>query len=429
VTATTTFQQCPQCHSRALARVNSDPPWCTECEWNLAQWQKPQAEHWQKRSGVRRWARVLRDRRRAFAMNQRLLRELRGGLPDKPSLTRAGVILAAASALLLIFDIALLVGGTFLLVTGTWPLRLLAVIMILTGYECRLRFPKIERHSEVSRDEAPNLWAAVDQARAALGAPAIDRLVISSEYNAWCGHTGFRRRTVLGLGLPLWGALSPAGRQALLGHELGHLVNGDPATSFATQPALTTFATLAEVFDPDDLVDADNVIHELLATIVAYLVYWPVHRVCRGAQKVLRRIAAEDHQRAEIYADALGVRLGGSDGAEEVDRALLFEDAVMIALRRAAADSADPQVWRAEAAAALAERTTDLVVAEQRSMRYETRWFADHPPSGLRVRLIRSWPRTRPTVPIDTRAMAAIDRELARSYKTAQRAILNGALD
>jgi heat shock protein HtpX len=416
VTVVDAVQECPDCGSTALARLRTDPPWCTKCKWNLAQWPEPK-----KKRGRRG---IARDRKRAFELNRRLLAELEGAQPSRPRRTRAAALLAGASAALLVFDLALLLGGVYLLINAIVPLKILAVFMILVAVECRIRFDRVgDRWDGVSRQELPGLWSVIDEAQVALGAPRVDTLIITNEFNASCARSGIRRRVVLTIGLPLWGVLSADARQALLGHELGHLVNGDPTTAFATQPALNTFASLAEIFDPRDMIDSQNAVAEFFGTLLAYAVFLPLHLVCNWAQTALIRVAAQDHQRAEVYADALSVKLGGTAGATELTQVLLFETGVLDALRRSAAASDDPQIWRAAVGEATAACAAHARVAEQRSMRYGVSRYRSHPPDGLRSRLVRSWPRADPAIPVPAEKLATADRELARQYKSAQRAI------
>ncbi|MEU4592838.1 hypothetical protein [Micromonospora aurantiaca (nom. illeg.)] len=47
-----------------------------------------------------------------------------------------------------------------------------------------------------------------------------------------------------------WGALNGPARVALLGHELGHFVNGDVRRGPVTQPALTMLGNAADLFRP-----------------------------------------------------------------------------------------------------------------------------------------------------------------------------------
>ena len=160
----------------------------------------------------------------------------------------------------------------------------------------------------------------------------------------------------------------------------------------------------------------------MLATIFAHAIFVPLHLVCRGAQRALWRVAAQDHQRCEIYADALAVRLGGTRGAAELAHVLLFRDPVVRALREVADTSADPQVWQAEVARTLSRRRRPASSPNSGRCAYDVSAYASHPPSGLRSRLVRSWPSTAPAIRIPVEAMAAADRDLGRRYTSARRA-------
>lgn len=417
---TSQAQRCPQC-AGPLARLAEEPPWCPQCEWNLETLQlrgKPPPRG------------AVRTRARAFALNQALLAELSGTLPQRPATTRVRAILLAASAALLAFDLALLVGGGYLLVAGIGAMHLVGFLLLLIGLECRIRVPRWEpKVVRVSRAEAPRLFSIIDQACAALGGPRIERLYVTATWQASCGRSGLRGRTVLVIGLPLWASLTPNGRMALLGHELGHLVNGDPTTAFVTQPALTTFRRLAAVFNPQELFSRYGTYWQYLAAPLVLAVFWPVYVVCRRADRLLSRTAARDHQRAEAFADALGMRLGGKSGALELGQVLLFAGTARIAVREAArAGSSDPADWQQAVAAAIAERLPDTRSAEQISLRYEVSAFASHPPTGLRHRLIASWPDMEPVIPVSRESFDAADAELASHYARVRKAVVNAPL-
>ena len=351
-------------------------------------------------------------------------------LPGRPRPTRTRVLLTCASAALLLFDIALISGGAYLLFGGYWWHKIIGGLLILIGIECRPRFYKLDiAYEAVSKEEAPQLWALVEAVGAAVGAPEIHSLAVTDEFNAWCGRTGVRRRVVLALGLPLWGALSPAGRQALLGHEMGHLVNGDPTTAFTTQPAMTTFGRLAQILEPGALVSRRDPLLTLITAVVAYSVFFPVSRLCRWVHVVLLRIGARDRQRAEAYADALAANLGGSAAVDELIRVLVLADSVATAVGRAASrGAADPDTWRASASQVLALPERAMLVAEQATLRYDASPYAHHPPSGLRLRLARSWPDREAAMPIPVDQFAAADVPLAPYFQRAQRALKNRAV-
>ncbi len=139
----------------------------------------------------------------------------------------------------------------------------------------------------------------MDQASDALGAPRVRLRLVSDDFNAWCSRVGARQRPTLCIGIRLWAALSPDGRLALLGHELGHLVNGDPTRGFRTQPATTTFGRLAVLFDPR------RQVHPHLAwpyAMAMKIVLMPFHLIFRELHIVTYRIASQDQRKAEVYA-------------------------------------------------------------------------------------------------------------------------------
>ena len=420
--------RCPECGNERLARSERQPPWCPACEWNLGDWAPPARVKRRRRQRT-----ILRARQEAFAINAALLAELQGRIPDRPVTTRTRAVLTAISIAVGAFDLALLAAGVFAIVAGNWPARIFGLLAVVIALECRPRLPRIdEGFGQLGRADAPALYQVLDEAADALGAPRVDVLVLNDEYNAFCGRSGLRRRVVLGLGLPLWGALSPAGRQALLGHELGHLVNGDPGRNLLTQPALLTFARLADVFDPAKATGRGfNPARDLAVQLLAYPLIGPVHLLCRWLDERVARIAARDHQRAEVYADALAVRLGGQDGAEELMRALVFQRAVWFAVRAAAGEgSADPAEWQRAAAAAVGDRpAAEERLREQESLRYDVARQGTHPPSGLRLRLVRAWPDPATPVPVPVEAMASADAQLSRRYESVRRALLNQTFD
>jgi Zn-dependent protease with chaperone function len=423
VTTAEVVARCPECGSGELAGHERPPSWCPTCEWNLGAWPTPKIKSRRRRRAV------LRNRAAAFAINAALLDELRGHRPDRPTATRARVVLAAASVALALVDVALVVLGVLALVYGNLPLRVVGLLAVLIGIECRPRIPRLDlTYGQITRRDAPEFYRLLDEAADALGAPHVDAVLLDDDFNAFCGRSGVRRRVVLGLGLPLWGALSPAGRQALLGHELGHLVNGDPGRGFLTQVGVTTFARLADIFDPRKMVGSgQNWVIDLIGNLVAYPLFGPFHLVCRWASDRVVRVAARDHQRAEVYADALAVRLGGTDGAEELARMLVYERAVWFAVRRVAAEgSADPAAWSAAALAAIsAQPPGEDRLREQESLRREASLYRTHPPAGLRLRLVRSWPDAVPDRPPPTARFAAADAEVGRRFETVRRALIN----
>ena len=411
---------CPQCGGK-LVRPTHSPVWCRECEWNLEAFPPPR----------RRKATVV-DRvshRIAFRLNRALLDDLTQAPPARPTWNRVRIFLVAASLLLTAASLSMIVGGVLLLFGHQFGLRVVGFFMLLIGLEIRPRLGRWRVEVGVlSRTEAPHLFALVDEIADELGAPRIGTLAVHEHWNASCGRRGLRREPTLVIGLPLWSALSPAGRTALLGHELGHLVNRDATRGLVTQSALTTFARIAALFFPRYLVRtrfARLGLASWLGGYVVGIVFTPIYYLATWTQVGLWSIASRDHQRAEIYADVVGLKLAGTAGAMELLDTLLFHETVRTAVARSARRGDPVDAWHENAVTARAEALGRARVAEQSSLRREASLFGSHPPSGLRRRLVSSWPSATAGPLVASDHWLPIDDELSERYKRVRRALSN----
>lgn len=136
------------------------------------------------------------------------------------------VLVAAAAAVAFSGGAALLLLLKFakVLVFLAWPLW----AMVRNGVQALfVRLPPPQGR-EITRDEAPALFAALDDLRARLRGPRFHRVLIVDELNAAVvqrpafGLVGWPRNHLL-LGLPLLDAMDPAEAMAVVAHEYGHL--------------------------------------------------------------------------------------------------------------------------------------------------------------------------------------------------------------
>jgi hypothetical protein len=89
------------------------------------------------------------------------------------------------------------------------------------------------------RENFPVLHTLVNDVAQELGGQPITHIIVNDDFNAAYGVVGWRRVPVLWIGLPLWMALRPQERLALLGHEIAHGVNRDGTRSFIVRSALS----------------------------------------------------------------------------------------------------------------------------------------------------------------------------------------------
>jgi Zn-dependent protease with chaperone function len=125
-----------------------------------------------------------------------------------------------------------LIGLIFLRQTLIFNLSLKLVIplLLLAGVALRALWVQVPTPEgiELKRDEAPRLFAFIDEVQRAINGPKVDEVRVNDEFNASIsqiprlGIFGWQRN-YLTLGLPLLEALTTDEFRAVLAHEMGHL--------------------------------------------------------------------------------------------------------------------------------------------------------------------------------------------------------------
>jgi Zn-dependent protease with chaperone function len=114
--------------------------------------------------------------------------------------------------------------GAFIVLKVALPFMVLAWMI---GKSLWVRFVPPDG-LEITRAEAPELFAEIDRVRTAMRAPRVHRVLITDEYNAGVnqhprlGILGWYR-VYLALGLPLMGSMPLDEFRAVLAHEFGHV--------------------------------------------------------------------------------------------------------------------------------------------------------------------------------------------------------------
>ncbi|MFJ8578522.1 M48 family metallopeptidase [Micromonospora sp. NPDC093277] len=419
ITTTAGTGACPECGTPTVS-VREAMPWCTRCEWNLDSYDRA---HQAPEFG---WSWVDR---RTHRLATRLTRQQFAALVERPlesaGLGLAGTLTVVVSLLLLAGVLALAVLGVWLLFAYPFPnfAILFGLALIGLAVALRPRFGRIDPDLEVlSRDEAPELHALVEEVATAIGAPVPHVIGVDSHINAYATAVGLRRRRVLCLGLPLWGALDGQERVALLGHELGHFVNGDVRRLLVTDPALTMLGNAADLFRPTHGTHGGGLL-ELIGEWLGRIVSWLVSRLLFLGHLVLVCTALRDSQRAEYLADEMSARVAGTAGATRLLDVLLSHESVALVVRRGIQGGHGPAEWRTGMRRSLAGAAERLPLLRQLSIREDASLFATHPPAGLRHRMLTSRPWQDPGLVLGEARAKRIDAELARHYDRSARMV------
>jgi heat shock protein HtpX len=288
-----------------------------------------------------------------------------------------------------------------------WGTALCALVWLM-----RPKPGKVPSRDLADRKDFPALHAFVNQVAKELGGRPVSTIVINENFNAAYGVIGWRRVPVLWIGLPLWMALRPQERLAVLGHEIAHGVNGDGTRSFIIGSALCAL---------------DEWIGLLRGPmgLIGYFV-WIFSVPFAAVQSLLAQLLYFDKQQAEYFADYLGSTVSGTEAAvSTLQRAGCAEHLDDVLLRNAYSISQSGArilgLFR-ERVASLPDREWQRLA--RASQREGARLDASHPPTAYRIEFLNAHVVAKPKIVATEAAMRTIDAELnAVQEKLGQRLI------
>lgn len=313
-------------------------------------------------------------------------------------------------------------GGLVLVVAG-FPnilLVLFGAMFLVFAWMVRPRPAKLPERV-VTAEEAPKLFALLSEVAGAMQAPTPDGVVLFADFNAWVGFFGPERRQklILGLGVPLWKLLTPSERLALLGHEFGHLVNGDPARRGVIGRALEVLHRWHDLWAGEEMfIAGTGEARHLHQRTFIEVIFTGVGEAITGSLiALLTRLFYAESQRAEYLADALAARTAGSDAAVATLHATILAPLGAAALNGAfvqpntKTDLIGKMVTAIREADAKA-RAALLAAAEAEGVAVD----GTHPPTRQRLRFLSELSIEKGLISMSQARTDAIDRELAGEF-------------
>jgi Zn-dependent protease with chaperone function len=235
--------------------------------------------------------------------------------------------------------------------------------------------------------------------------------MLGYDLNAFTTTVGLRRTRVLCIGLPLWATLEPQERVALLGHELGHFVNGDVRRGPLTHVAETTLSRVALLFNLKGV--GGRGLLEYVSSVLTRALGRLVAGVARALQVLLVWVSQRDSQRAEYLADDLAARAGGTAAAVALADQLVMTESIDTVVRREARAGNGMPAWQDAARVARTNLAAKLPLLRRLSRHTEVSLYASHPPTGLRAEMLERRPAQAAAVTLTESEAAQIDQELA----------------
>jgi len=326
----------------------------------------------------------------------------------------AALLVLALATLVHAVTLAVLATGAWALGRGEgWPLKTAGVLLVALAVVLRPRLGRAAKgRGLLDAERYPETDALLREVAAVARTRVPDRLQIGTELNASATTVGLRRR-VVEVGAPLWVALSPQGRVALLAHEIGHFSGGDLRQLRYVNAAYTALEAWIDVFTPGHAVDMSAATWRGVSpnSQLWSVATWPVRALLVGYVRLIDLCAAASGRRQEHDADLLSVAVAGTDGAVELLESTLAITGLETTLNRTAVSPGRPPL--APAVVAYMERYDARARAAARRRGEGDRSSVDdtHPPTTERLRLVESVPRTSAAVVLDRARAARIERE------------------
>ncbi|KRS12568.1 hypothetical protein XM53_10790 [Roseovarius atlanticus] len=306
----------------------------------------------------------------------------------------------------------IVMGAGVVLIAVTFP-RVLPILvgLILIGFGVTLLPPKARNTDQtLRRADLPALFALLDRIAERLGTTPPDGVHVNIAFNAYMGQFpitrwGRRQEWILGLGLPLWMALTPQERIGLLAHEMAHKVNDDPMRQGVFLRAISVLENWRDTFEleQEGLFGGATLVQGVAAVIIETF------------ERLLRGMSFFESQRAEYRADAAAARTAGAaseiSSLEKIMCAILAERSII-----------DLYPYKEDRGgrifdhmgAAVSDAPTDLKVRLMADAAREKRRVDNsHPPTALRAEFVASLSPF-DDAPLDAEDVdfAAIDAEL-----------------
>ncbi|MBN6051584.1 M48 family metallopeptidase, partial [Nonomuraea sp. RK-328] len=265
--------------------------------------------------GRRSLGAVLADRLTA-GQHAHVLR--RGATLEGGGLARAAAMLLAT--LIHLVTVGCVAGAVAVVVAVPNIVGVLAAVLLLgTAWLMRPRLGRLpaDRHL-LDRDRAPRLFGLLDRIGAEVGAPPVDVVFVSADYNAAYARVGLRGRRTLDLGAPLWAVLDPQERVALLAHGLSHSSNGDVREGRLTGTAIRALWEVHEVVRAvarggRDSAEATAQSFVAMLSLALAALMWLAGLVLRLLGFLLLAVSMRASRQGEYVADERAARVASSE--------------------------------------------------------------------------------------------------------------------
>ncbi len=397
-------RECPECGSMVPVHAQY-VTWCDQCNWNIQPLK------------LEKTANVFESMYDSLGrhQSQQLFDKLQKQGTLKPTLTFSKVLAFFFASLIYLLLIFFFVLGVKLIFQG-WGDILRVVTIFLGILSLAFVFASVPRPVKIKRPVAAkasyaHLYKLVNDIARNLGSEPIDKIVITPAFNASFVRVGWMRKRVVVLGYALWSVLSDQERVALIAHEVAHNVNGDQSRRFFIGSAIGVLATWYVMLIPDQLINTSSIIG--LLTIPFNFLLYGLAKLVSYCALGLAHLLWRDSQRAEYLADYLSAKLAGTEAALDALKKPYFSGTFSMTVQNVTLN------WERDGKDMFSELKRRIDEVPERelerirriAMIEDSRLNVTHPPTPLRIEMLRSQPVTSPEMEIDSIDFDAVEQE------------------
>jgi Zn-dependent protease with chaperone function len=206
----------------------------------------------------------------------------------------------------------------------------------------------------------------------------------------------------------LWTSLIGQERVTLIGHELAHRANQDPARTMIVGNGLLGLDRWTYLLTPPQRST------EGVAELAVHGLMFVLSKMTRGVRMVLATLLFIESQRAEYLADHLAAKVAGSAAGISLLHKIGLGCNLKAVVERVyyGGDSDGRSIIEAFRAFASSVPTREMERIRRANEKEDARIDSSHPPTAMRIRFIAARNVDSPAVTLDDAHSAAIDAEL-----------------
>lgn len=423
------FRLCPNCQNK-IPFNKEFVSWCDACDWNL----KPHQPASPRNIFELNYSRL--SKKLSTKLYNDMLKSNPALAQQPAGLSRFLVLALATSVHMLNVTMALL-GG--FLIWITWPSALaivLGLVFILTAWFIRPRPAKVNQDNVLARANYPELYNLVDQVATSMQTSSVDFIKVNEHFNVSIAEYGWRkseRKKVLYIGLPLFNILTEQEQIALIAHELGHCISGDPVRQFYTGSALSTLIELYSMLRPEKARPYDSNIFEVIVMIANFfsnLLLSFLSKLVYLFIIAFNRVIFYQSQHAEYLADLQAAKISGSAALISLLEKLHYDTTYTLTVQKVALTPGKLNLFDEFNRQLSLVPAREIERLKRVSRLYESVLDATHPPTAYRVDFIASlnYPQIG-AVNRTQEKVKLLNQELASLRKTLHERLVDKFLD